>query len=110
MLFRSGHGRDSGWTWDPPTRPAAASASRTAAATAAASVMGPLWVTPTTVACLALCTVQDDLRAGALVRLSISGRPLDSFELRCAYRDPLPEVARRFMDHLREQLNAPSPA
>ena len=64
----------------------------------------------TGVACLALCTVQDDLRAGALVRLSISGRPLDSFELRCAYRDPLPEVARRFMDHLREQLNAPSPA
>jgi hypothetical protein len=52
--------------------------------------------------------VQDDLRAGALVRLSISGRPLNSFELRCAFHAPLPEPARRFMDHLREQLNAPA--
>jgi DNA-binding transcriptional LysR family regulator len=58
------------------------------------------------VACIALCTVQDDLRSGSLVRLSISGRPLDSFELRCAFHGPLPEPARRFMDHLREQLNA----
>jgi DNA-binding transcriptional LysR family regulator len=58
------------------------------------------------VACIALCTVQDDLRSGALVRLSISGRPLDGFELRCAFHGPLPEPARRFMDHLREQLNA----
>jgi DNA-binding transcriptional LysR family regulator len=60
------------------------------------------------VACIALCTVQDDLRSGALVRLSVSGRPLDSFELRCAFHDPLPQHARRFMDHLREQLNAPA--
>jgi DNA-binding transcriptional LysR family regulator len=60
------------------------------------------------VACIALCTVQDDLRAGALVRLSISGRPLDSFELRCAFHNPLPQPARRFMEHLREQLNAAS--
>jgi DNA-binding transcriptional LysR family regulator len=60
------------------------------------------------VACIALCTVQDDLRSGALVRLSVSGRPLDSFELRCAFHDPLPEPARRFMDHLCEQLNAPA--
>jgi len=60
------------------------------------------------VACIALCTVQDDLRAGALVRLSVSGRPLDGFELRCAFHGPLPEPARRFMDHLREQLNAPA--
>lgn len=59
------------------------------------------------VACIALCTVQDDLRSGALVRLSVSGRPLDSFELRCAFHNPLPQHARRFMDHLREQLNAP---
>jgi DNA-binding transcriptional LysR family regulator len=58
------------------------------------------------VACIALCTVQDDLRSGSLVRLSISGRPLDGFELRCAFHGPLPEPARRFMDHLREQLNA----
>lgn len=58
------------------------------------------------VACIALCTVQDDLRSGSLVRLSVSGRPLDGFELRCAFHDPLPEPARRFMDHLREQLNA----
>lgn len=58
------------------------------------------------VACIALCTVQDDLRSGALVRLSVSGRPLDGFELRCAFHGPLPEPARRFMDHLREQLNA----
>ena len=59
------------------------------------------------VACIALCTVQDDLRSGAPVRLSVSGRPLDSFELRCAFHNPLPQHARRFMDHLREQLNAP---
>lgn len=58
------------------------------------------------VACIALCTVQDDLRSGSLVRLSIGGRPLDGFELRCAFHGPLPEPARRFMDHLREQLNA----
>jgi DNA-binding transcriptional LysR family regulator len=58
------------------------------------------------VACIALCTVQEDLRSRSLVRLSISGRPLDSFELRCAFHSPLPEPARRFMDHLREQLNA----
>lgn len=59
------------------------------------------------VACVALCTVQDDLRAGALVRLTIDGRSLDSFELRCAFFVPLPQPAQRFVDHLREQLNAP---
>ncbi len=56
-------------------------------------------------ACLPLCTVQDEIAAGTLVRVDLRD-PLPPLELRCAYRKPLHETAATLVAHLREAAKA----
>jgi LysR family transcriptional regulator, low CO2-responsive transcriptional regulator len=52
------------------------------------------------IACLPGCTVRDEIKARTLVALRLTVPP-QALELRCVYRAPLPETARRFLAHLR---------
>ncbi len=56
-------------------------------------------------ACLPLCTVQEEIAAGTLVRVNLRD-PLPPLELRCAYRKPLHETAATLAAHLREAAKA----
>jgi DNA-binding transcriptional LysR family regulator len=52
------------------------------------------------IACLPRCTVEDEIKSGALAALQLAA-PAQNFELRCLYRGPLSETAQAFLAHLR---------
>ncbi len=56
-------------------------------------------------ACLPLCTVEEEIAAGTLVRLDLA-KPLQALELRCAWREPLHETAKALVAHLRAAAGA----
>ncbi len=51
-------------------------------------------------ACLPLCSVEEEIAAGTLVRVDLA-KPLQPLELRCAWREPLHETAKALVAHLR---------
>jgi DNA-binding transcriptional LysR family regulator len=51
-------------------------------------------------ACLPLCTVEEEIAAGTLVRVDLA-KPLQPLELRCAWREPLHDTATALVAHLR---------
>jgi len=57
------------------------------------------------IACLLRCTVDDEIRTGALTVVDLA-TPLQSLELRCAYREPIEDLTWKFVSHLR---NEPGP-
>lgn len=55
------------------------------------------------IACLPWCTVEEEIRSGALARLDLA-TPLDALEMRCAYREPIEAMTWKFVVHLREEM------
>ena len=53
------------------------------------------------IACLPRCTVKDEVKARSLVALDLAG-PTQELELRCVYRAPLMDMARKFLAHLKQ--------
>jgi DNA-binding transcriptional LysR family regulator len=51
------------------------------------------------IACLPGCTVRGEIKAGTLAALHLAVEP-ESLELRCVYRPPLVDMARKFLRHL----------
>lgn len=56
-------------------------------------------------ACLPLCTADEEITAGTLVRVDLR-EPLAPVELRCAFREPLHETAAALVAHLRGAARA----